>query len=123
MDGQEPGEVRPRSLEISGRPEQVSRSAEMRSSTVPTPGLLTRHHLLNVQPHPDSIGRTPINAVLPAKKIGIAERYSDDLHPHRNCCSLIVSELPGERAEALLFSMAALVPAAGHEPDPSPCIL
>src|SRR6516165_9890068 len=53
---------------LSGRPEQVSRSADMRSSTVPTPGLnLTRHQLDTVYIHPDSISRTLRKAALPAK--------------------------------------------------------
>src|SRR6516165_8588763 len=53
---------------LSGRPEQVSRSADMRSSTVPTPGLnLTRHQLDTVHIHPDSISRTLTKAALPAK--------------------------------------------------------
>src|SRR6516165_7601813 len=53
---------------LSGRPEQVSRSADIRSSTVPTPGLnLTRHQLDTVHIHPDSISRTLPKAALPAK--------------------------------------------------------
>src|SRR6516165_579408 len=53
---------------LSGRPEQVSRSADIRSSTVPTPGLnLTRHQLDTVHIHPDSISRTLTKAALPAK--------------------------------------------------------
>src|SRR6516165_8943975 len=53
---------------LSGRPEQVSRSADIRSSTVPTLGLnLTRHQLDTVHIHPDSISRTLRKAALPAK--------------------------------------------------------
>src|SRR6516165_9153431 len=53
---------------LSGRPEQVSRSADMRSSTVPTPSLnLTRHQLDTVHIHPDSISRTLTKAALPAR--------------------------------------------------------
>src|SRR6516164_924196 len=41
---------------------------DMRSSTVPTPGLnLTRHQLDTVHIHPDSISRTLTKAALPAK--------------------------------------------------------
>ena len=58
-------------IELPGpayRPEQVSRSADIRSSTVPTPGLnLTRHQLDTVHIHPDSISRTLTKAALPAK--------------------------------------------------------
>src|SRR5271169_1923345 len=64
---------------LSGRPEQVSRSADMRFSTVPTPCLnLTRHHLDTVQIHPDSISRTPMDGVLLAKmRIADDERACD----------------------------------------------
>ena len=53
---------------LSGRPAQVARSADIRSSIVPTQRLnQTRNDLHTAQTHPDSIGRTFVKVALTAK--------------------------------------------------------